>query len=208
MGFKKVFPVKGKASVTAGDNITEKKKIPPKNPTRTSPTRSAARRAEAENLACRTIRYSNRVTVYEIPSLESYPEKGDELWITCEEFNRIQQRERRLSEKKENGGCVGPDHDDWGLETEKSKHQKESLMNASLKSVLTEQFRQIHKEEYDPDRIAWVYSLISAESGSLAYERGLTSHYQLLKINRPIRRMWATTNVIKADNMANEILAQ
>jgi hypothetical protein len=154
--------------------------------------------AESKNLASRLVRYSEDVTVHEIPSLDELSDQEfDDIWLRREELLRIRKRERKLLKKQFFEGDVGPDDDAFGLESKEHRESKHLLIESSIKSVLGEQGRQLQKKMYDPERIAWVYSRTSVESGSLAHERGLTNHYQLLEVNRPHRRRWSMDNMRK-----------
>eukprot|EP00980_Cylindrotheca_fusiformis_P017783 scaffold5605_cov128-Cylindrotheca_fusiformis.AAC.24 len=202
MGFKGLFDptLSTKADIVTAASIG--KKSPRRDAPREPSISSASLLVESKNLARRTIRYSNKIIVHEVPSVESYAKKGDELWITGWEYDSIQRREKRLSEKKNYEGCVGPDDEEIGLETKQSKKTKTALIRSSVKAVLTEQRRQLEQNENDPSRIVWAYSLVSLESGCLAHERGLINHYQLLEMNRPLRSKWSTSNRMKPEEIA------
>ncbi|CAJ1948269.1 unnamed protein product [Cylindrotheca closterium] len=114
------------------------------------------------------------------------------LWLTRMELSKIRKRERKLAKQRFYEGDVGIEDDGFGLESSEDRNSKHYLIESSIEAVLQEQNKQYMSQSCDPEEIAWVYSLTSLESGSLAHERGLTNHYQLLEINRPERRRWST----------------
>ena len=115
-----------------------------------------------------------------------------ELWLTRMELSKIRKRERKLAKQRFYEGEVGIEDDAFGLESSDDRASKHYLIESSIEAVLQEQNKQYMSRFCDPEEIAWVYSLTSLESSSLAHERGLTNHYQLLEINRPERRRWST----------------
>ena len=115
-----------------------------------------------------------------------------ELWLTRFELSQIRKRERKLAKQRFYEGDVGIEDDAFGLESNEDRISKHYLIESAIEAVLQEQTKQYNSKMSDPDKIAWVYSLTSLESGSLVHERGLTNHYQLLEINRPERRRWST----------------
>lgn len=153
---------------------------------------------EVETIATKFVRYDDEIAVLEIPSIDDLTDQEFySLWLSKEEIVRIKKRERRLLKQVFYEGDVGPDDDAFGLESKEKRYDKHMLIDESIKSVLGEQHRQDKSKARDPDRIAWVYSRTSVESISLAHERGLTNHYQLLEMNRPHRRRWSMDNMQK-----------
>lgn len=114
-----------------------------------------------------------------------------DLWLTRMELAQIRKRERKLAKKRFYEGEVGMDDDSFGLESKEEKQSKHYLVESAIGVVLQEQNKQYMSHMCDPEQIAWLYSLTSLESGSLAHERGLTNHYQALEITRPERRRWS-----------------
>jgi hypothetical protein len=197
MGFKKLFTSTRKTA-NCGDKAIVSAAGTKNSSTRKDSPSPVSVLAESKNLASRLVRYSEDVTVHEIPSSDELSDQEFyDIWYGREEILRIRKRERKLLEKQFFQGDVGPDDDAFGLESKEYRKSKHSLIVSSIKSVLGEQGRQLQDHTYNPERIAWVYSRTSVESGSLAHERGLTNHYQLLEINRPHRRRWSMDNMIK-----------
>jgi hypothetical protein len=188
MGFKKLFTITRK-SADRGDKASV---------SAAETKNSSTVLAESKNLADRLVRYSEDVTVHEIPSVDELSDQEfDDLWHRREELLKIRKRERKLLKRQFFEGDVGPDDDAFGLESNEHRESKHLLIVSSIKSVLGEQGRQLQSQTYNPERIAWVYSQTSEESGSLAHERGLTNHYQLLEVNREHRRRWSMDNMRK-----------
>lgn len=195
MVFKKLFTTKRKGAFDRGDNNDKALDTSSRRGGRSVSPVSVI--AETQNLAGRRIRYSDIITVHKIPSGEEFSEVS---WLRHDDFVRIRKRERKLAKKYFlEGSDLGPNEDTFGLQSKQHKESKFMLIDAAIKSVLTEQDKQIQRNKYDPERIAWVYLSTSEESCSLAHERGLSNHYQLMEMNRPHRRRWSIDTVRRAD---------